>query len=537
MNNSPKQLNSRLRQVSANTVRVKSIPTSTDDYRKLATRAHSSLQEIRLFFSSNPNLMGFVTSEFRIVCVKPAAQTAEALALRKLISLCSKLSTRKEVELEHITQSMWDGYAKERAETQGVAGKIAPTRKFTELFQEAIRRGASDVHINVRDDVAVVELRINKILNPYEMMSSDVASRIIKSMYNATDGQKDFSKKKRLDAAFTHEEVVDGKTNTYMVRASSGPEKRGTYLVARIRDTEERIALESAGYTPRQIREIRKIAAKKQGIFLCGGPVNSGKSTILTELMACVSRDYSVVEIADPIEVVLPWVKHIEVRNDDEAEMIQEMKSMVRRDVDILVLGEIRSATTSSLASSMAHSGTSLWSTIHAPSIAGAFPRAIRLGIDHTDLASPGFLNGIVCQHLIPVLCQHCRSDVIKDKNLTTPEQAEQTLFYRTLFESRPIFFRNSGGCDACNESGISGITLVAEVLEVNQAVCELVANKAFYKIEEYMMEQGIYTQLCHGAVKVIQGLFDPRMVETAIDSFTRKHVRQAVRGMKANYV
>ena len=156
----------KLKQVSTSTVRVRAIASTTDDYRTLAARAHSDSNEILDFLQSHPSLRGFITSEFRIVCVKPAAQTAEALALRKLISICARLSGKKQVELEHVTESMWDGYKRQRAENRGFAAKIAPTKKFTELFQQAINRGASDVHINLRDDIAVVELRINKILNP-----------------------------------------------------------------------------------------------------------------------------------------------------------------------------------------------------------------------------------------------------------------------------------------------------------------------------------------------------------------------------------
>ena len=246
--------------------------------------------------------------------------------------------------------------------------------------------------------------------------------------------------------------------------------------------------------------------------------------------MAHIPREYAVCEVADPIEVVLPNVSHFEVANDNDLEMDRVMKDMVRQDPDYLIVGEIRSTQTAHAATSLAYAGTSVMTTMHTNSVAAAFPRAIKLGMERDDLSVEGFLNGIVSQNLVPILCDKCKRPFMKKPNMSIDDNNRKTDHYGEIFAGHQVYYRNFEGCGHCNKTGVKDITLIAEVLEMNQDVRKLVAHKEYYLLGEYMEDQGIYTKHSHAAHKVMQGMFDPTLVEDKIDPFKRADVDAAIK-------
>ena len=502
------------------------------DYRLLLTKNPTRDQQLRAVLAKNPSLHCLVTKQFEVFAVKPKLQSSPAQALNHIIALCKQSSKGRPVQLYYVSETIFQSYLEGLSKAQNTGIAMLDNEKINQLFLEAIRQKASDIHIRYRESEAIILFRVNQLLRPHEIVEASTAKRIITAMFNTTKGGKDFSMQRSIDTSFKYNTEAG---NEFMVRANSSPEKRGVTVVSRIRNTKDLLPLELAGYTAKQLAHLRRITDKHQGLLLITGPTNSGKSTTLTTIMAHIPREYAVCEVADPIEVVLPNVAHFEVANDNDAEMDRVMKDMVRQDPDYLIVGEIRSQQTAHAATSLAYAGTSVMTTMHTNSIAAAFPRAIKLGMERDDLSVEGFLNGVVSQNLVPVLCEHCKRTTMGKSNLSARDNQQKTAHYEEVFAGHRVFFRNYEGCKACHNTGVKGITLIAEVLEMNQDVRRLVARKEHYLIAQYMEDQGIYTKHSHAAHKVMQGMFDPTLVEDKIDPFKRGDVEAAIKAGVGN--
>lgn len=497
------------------------------DYRLLLTKTAIAEPAITAILHKNPSLRCLVTKQNEIFAVKPKLQSSPAQALNHIIALCKKLSDGQPVQLFYVSETIYQSYLEGLSKVQSSGIAMLDNEKINQLFLEAIRQKASDIHIRYRASEAIILFRVNQLLRPHEIVEASTAKRIITAMFNTTKGGKDFSMQQSIDTSFKYNAETG---DEFMVRANSSPEKRGVTVVSRLRNTKELLPLEVAGYTAKQLAHLRRITDKHQGLFLITGPTNSGKSTTLTTIMAHIPREYAVCEVADPIEVVLPNVSHFEVANDNDQEMDRVMKDMVRQDPDYLIVGEIRSQQTAHAATSLAYAGTSVMTTMHTNSIAAAFPRAIKLGMERDDLSVEGFLNGVVSQNLVPVLCEQCKRPFMSKPNMSNDDNKRRTAYYGEIFAGHQIYYRNFDGCSACRRTGVQGITLIAEVLEMTQEVRKLVARKEHYLIGEYMESSGIYTKHSHAAHKVMQGMFDPTLVEDKIDPFKRGDVAAALR-------
>ncbi|MEO0367213.1 MAG: ATPase, T2SS/T4P/T4SS family [Pseudomonadota bacterium] len=502
------------------------------DYKLLLTKSPTQDPQIKGILDKNPSLNCLVTKQYEVFAVKPKLQSSPAQALNHIVALCKRQAKGSPVELFYISESIFQSYHEGLSKAQNTGLAMLDNEKINQLFLEAIRQKASDIHVRYRESEAIILFRVNQLLRPHEIVEASTAKRIITAMFNTTKGGKDFSMQQSIDTSFKYNTEAGAE---YMVRANSSPEKRGVTVVSRIRNTKELLPLEVAGYTPNQLAHLRQITDKHQGLLLITGPTNSGKSTTLTTIMAHIPREYAVCEVADPIEVVLPNVSHFEVANDNDKEMDRVMKDMVRQDPDYLIVGEIRSQQTAHAATSLAYAGTSVMTTMHTNSVAAAFPRAIKLGMERDDLSVEGFLNGVVSQNLVPILCDKCKRTFMKKPNMSIDDNKKKTDHYGLIFEGHQVYYRNFDGCSACRNSGVKDITLIAEVLEMNKDVRKLVAKKEYYVLGEYMEDQGIYTKHSHAAYKVMQGMFDPTLVEDKIDPFKRADVDAALRAGVVN--
>ena len=502
------------------------------DYRLLLAKTPTNEAAIKALLIKNPSLHCLVTKNLEVFAVKPKLQSSPAQALNHIVAMCKKLLDGQAVQLYYVSETIFQSYLEGLSKAQNTGIAMLDNEKINQLFTEAIRQKASDIHIRYRESEAIILFRVNQLLRPHEIVEASTAKRIITAMFNTTKGGKDFSMQQSIDTSFKYNTESGAE---FMVRANSSPEKRGVTVVSRIRNTKDLLPLELAGYTANQLAHLRHITDKHQGLLLITGPTNSGKSTTLTTIMAHIPREYAVCEVADPIEVVLPNVSHFEVANDNDNEMDRVMKDMVRQDPDYLIVGEIRSQQTAHAATSLAYAGTSVMTTMHTNSIAAAFPRAIKLGMERDDLAVDGFLNGVVSQNLVPILCPDCKRPSMAKPNLSAEDNKRASDHYGEIFEGHQVYYRNFSGCESCRHTGVKGITLIAEVLEMSKDVRKLVARKEYYLISEYMEDKGIYTKHSHAAHKVMQGIFDPTLVEDKIDPFRRRDVDAAIRAGVVN--
>ncbi len=518
--------------------RIKVQSGMVQSYREMLEQKRLPHQEIDGILKENKSFKCLVTTNARIYVVEPEPRTSGARCYTRVSAILRRFLDDQNyknavIKVYKVSETVFDSYEAARV-TAGNTGAVlgVENRKLSILFETAIREKASDIHFRVRNDRTVVLFRINKLLVTKEVLEKDVGTRLVSAMFatgQSSGSTKDFNKKEVIDTSFTW---PPGSGN-HMVRVNSTPEERGVTVVARIRDSKQLLPLEQAGYEPQQLKALKVATTKHQGLMLFVGPTNSGKSTTLTTIISEISPEFAVCEVADPIEVVLPNVSHFPVPNDDDEQLERVMKAMVRQDPDVLVVGEIRSKTTASAASTISYAGKLVFSTVHAPSIGGAFPRLLKFGMELDDLQAPDFLNGMTAQKLVPIICKVCRQDKMQDPTLTERENIERQFHFDKIFKGERLYYRNFRGCSACGNTGVSGITLAAEVISMDSHVRGLVSQRKWHEIEPWMQEAGIFTMHAHAAKKTLDGIFDPSMVEVQLDPFTDRHIESALKAIE----
>lgn len=419
-----------------------------------------------------------------------------------------KVTVVSPIEFRQLRGSLTDrksGSEQEARQQQG-------NRSVEYVVAQAIDAGASDIHLDIRRDTAILSFRIFGRVQEIETMEPEIARSVARGLYSRARGQ--WVESDPCDTAFTFEH----RERMFRVRCNSVPDIRGSSLSCRIRDPGFVLPLADSGYSADQAELIRRICNAPGGLVLITGETNSGKSTTLASLMLNAPRGQRMVEIADPVEVEFDHVTHIELdhyRQDAQAAFSAVLAATVRQNPDSLVLGEIRDEITAQAAESMAIQGKRVFSTLHTQSCAAAIPRLASLGVDPHLLTLREFIAGIVNQNLVPVTCPQCALDAHPDPALDRR--------YGELFGDA-VRFINAEGCKDCT-GGVSGQTLVAEVyplyLDRNEAH-QLIARNELFGLAGYMRREfGVESKQDHARSKVEAGTIDPQATEEIIGEWS----------------
>ena len=385
------------------------------------------------------------------------------------------------------------------------------------MFGRAVEERASDVYLDVRRDRALLAFRTYGFKRPFDEISRDDGLALARSIW-ALGTNAQFDESGVCDVAFDFEHGG----RLYRIRGNSMKEVRGNSVVCRVRDPSFVLPLGKSGYAPVQVRQIERMCRAPGGLILITGETNSGKSTTLASLMAAMPATQKVIEVADPVEVVMNHVTHVEIEHygdDAEQRLRENLAALVRQNPDTLVLGEIRDEASATAAKDMAIQGKRVLSTLHTQSCVAAVPRLVNLGVPPSLLGARAFLAGIVNQNLFPVVCPSCGLAKHPDPNVDAR--------YRSLFGDR-VRFLNATGCDGCRD-GVVGQTLVAEVyplcLDRSGRAHDLVGAGRLAELERYMRRNGADGHGCiskhrHAAGKVATGEIDPEQTERIIGEF-----------------
>lgn len=366
------------------------------------------------------------------------------------------------------------------------------------IINQAVRAGASDIHIEPQERSLRVRFRIDGVLHdvmyPARQMHPALVSRI-KVMANMDIAERRIPQDGRISLK------VEGKTVD--LRVASLPVAYGEKLTLRLLDRTNRlITLEELGFPPGEMDKYKKIMRLPYGFILVTGPTGSGKSTTLYATLAALnSAEKHIITVEDPIEYRLDGLNQVQVNPRARLNFANGLRSILRSDPDIIMVGEIRDQETARIAVESALTGHLVLSTLHTNEAAGAITRLGDMGIEPFLTASS--LAGVVAQRLVRLLCSHCkepyelrRQDLEKIPDFPLDEDAGAVRLYRPR------------GCLRCSNTGYRGRIGVYELLLAGETIQRLtLERRSTREIKDAAVAERMVTMRQDGMMKVKQGI------------------------------
>lgn len=387
----------------------------------------------------------------------------------------------------------------------------APVIKLVNtLLFRAVKEKASDIHLEPYEKDMVVRFRIDGILfdifKPPKKLQNSITSRI-KVMANLNIAEKRLPQDGRIPLKLAGKDID--------VRVSSVPTAFGERLVLRLQDRSNVVLeLEQLGFSEDSLKHISHLLSKTYGIFLVTGPTGSGKSTTL---YACITKinsiDKNIITVEDPVEQRIHGIGQIQVNSKIGLTFAAGLRSILRQDPNVIMLGEIRDLETAEIAINASLTGHLVLSTIHTNDSSGVFPRLIDMGCEPFLIATS--LLGVIAQRLVRVLCPHC-----KESYEPTDVELSSLDILRSQIKGahicRPV------GCNECNQKGYIGRTVIQELLLVNEETRTLIMQRQDGgTIKKAAIKDGMKTFRDHGIQKVLKGItsIEEVLTNTQVDA------------------
>ncbi len=389
--------------------------------------------------------------------------------------------------------------ATDLADLEEVAGHGPVVKLVNHLIYQAVREGASDVHIEPGDHTLRVRYRVDgclyeKMQPPYKMQQA-IASRI-KIMANLDISER------RLPQDGDFNVMMDGRPVD--LRVSTFPGRFGEIVVLRIIDSQHnRLGLDQLGFAPEALVTWQEMVSQPDGVVLVTGPTGSGKSTTLYSVLSKLdTNEINVSTIEDPIEAQIVGINQSQVNERAGFTFSRALRSMLRQDPDVLMVGEIRDGETASIVSQAALTGHLVFSTLHTNDAPSAVTRLVNLGVEPYLVAAT--IRGVLAQRLVRRICPHCREPWSGD--------AAGDLLRESCGEDAEFF--QGAGCSRCRGSGFAGRVGIFELLVPDEALLEAIARGApLQEIRSLVYCEGFTTLRADGIAKVRAGLTTPEEV------------------------
>ena len=374
--------------------------------------------------------------------------------------------------------------------------KIAP-EIIDEIIDDALSLKASDIHFDPRETEVVIRFRIDGFLHEVGQIPKNYYENILNRIKVQSDMRTDehFSAQ---DGAIRYEKngrAVD-------MRVSVVPTLDGEKIVIRpLAEYAKNFSLADLGLSKDQQKLILKAARKPVGMILVTGPTGSGKTTTLYALLKYLNNsEINIATIEDPVEYKIPGVNHIQVNPSTNLTFAEGLKSIIRQDPDIILVGEIRDKETGAIANA-ALSGRLLFSTFHANDAASVIPRFLEMGVEPSYLSST--LKLVISQRLVRKVCDKCRYSYkisIEELSGVFPE-AEK------FFSQEEITLYKGKGCANCSDSGYRGRTGIFEIMDIGPEIEELILkNPSAQQIWGTERQRGLEPMFNDGLEKVKNG-------------------------------
>ena len=372
------------------------------------------------------------------------------------------------------------------------AAETAPVVKMCNLIlQEALRTGASDVHMEPALNCLHVRMRVDGVLREYidvpKWLNHPLASRF-KILATLDIAERRLPQDGRMKVKFQNRSMD--------IRASTLPTHFGEKIVLRILGTMALPTIESLGLTEWQYEALTEALAQPQGTILLTGPTGSGKTTTLYSMITRRrSPEVNIVTVEDPVEYQLAGINQVQVHLKAGLTFASSLRSILRQDPDVIMIGEIRDLETAEIAFQASITGHLVLSTLHANSTAAVVTRLMDLGLDPFVVSSS--LRLVVAQRLARRICKECKEQYVPPA---------ETLEKLHLTEKSGPFYRGRG-CSACGKTGYSGRVGIYEIIKITNTIRELIRQKASEKtIRRAAAATGSTTLLEDGIAKVLSG-------------------------------
>ena len=369
-------------------------------------------------------------------------------------------------------------------------------RLVNHIISQSIKARASDIHIEAYPDSFKVRYRVDGILydllTPPKGIQSALISRI-KVMAKMNIAEKRLPQDSRIDVKIGNEEVD--------IRVSTIPTVFGERVVLRLLNkTSSLIKLTDIGLSPERLTTLKKIINSPNGIFLVTGPTGSGKTTTLYSVLSSINNpDINIITVEDPVEYQIKGVNQIQVNPKIDLTFARGLRSIVRQDPDVILIGEIRDKETASIAVQSALTGHLVFSTLHTNDAPSAITRLVDIGVEPFLISSS--VVAVAAQRLIRVLCDECKTPFVPDDAaLKGLGISKDQIRNRTLFKAT--------GCPECFNTGYKGRIGIFEIMIMDSELKSLIIETYdSHQIAEQAYKLGLISLRQDGIQKVLKGI------------------------------
>lgn len=391
----------------------------------------------------------------------------------------------------------------ESLQTEGNQYHHPMVRLINALLADAVQRDASDIHFEPEEGFLRIRYRIDGVLQQVRSLHKSYWPAMVVRL-------KVISKMNIAESRAPQ----DGRVSMSLIgrqidfRVASQPTSFGENIVLRVLDRRKGIVpLDALGFSEENLLATKMMLAKPEGVILVTGPTGSGKTTTLYSVLSHINTEaINIMTMEDPVEYPMPMIRQTSINESAKMGFAEGIRSMMRQDPDVILVGEIRDDVTAEMAFRAAMTGHQVFSTLHTNSAVGSMPRLQDLGVIPDILSSN--LIGIIGQRLLRKLCEHCKTSKIA-------EELELTLLGLEAGNEKVSIFQ-SVGCSKCDFTGYKGRTSIVEILRITDDLKRLITERTpAHELMRAATETGFKSLADDACRRVLDGL-------TSLDEISR---------------